>query len=143
MLMFIAVIVPVGLVISLDFFDPINLDLNSNGVPLRNYTVATSLTTLVMWIELLLLLRFFSGPANYINISLSIIRRILCFVASILLITVMQNMLVAFMTSVFDDARASGRQAVLKFRAELIYEYETLEKAVTSRENERNGYIIQ
>ncbi|PKK78263.1 hypothetical protein RhiirC2_730286 [Rhizophagus irregularis] len=52
-------------------------------------------------------------------------------------------MLVAFMTSVFDDARASGRQAVLKFRAELIYEYETLEKAVTSRENERNGYIIQ
>ncbi|PKY58989.1 hypothetical protein RhiirA4_481369 [Rhizophagus irregularis] len=49
-------------------------------------------------------------------------------VASILLITVMQNMLVAFMTSVFDDARASGRQAVLKFRAELIYEYETLEK---------------
>ncbi|CAB4397489.1 unnamed protein product [Rhizophagus irregularis] len=50
--------------------------LNSNGVPLRNYTVATSLTTLVMCIELLLLLRFFSGPANYINISLSIIRRI-------------------------------------------------------------------
>ncbi|GBC21435.2 hypothetical protein GLOIN_2v1867698 [Rhizophagus irregularis DAOM 181602=DAOM 197198] len=179
MLMFIAVIVPVGLVIiSLDFFDPINLDLNSNGVPLRNYTVATSLTTLVMWIELLLLLRFFSGPANYINISLSIIRRssyvkidnvadsyfsnfwgaimTVYFwingrwdqvrsmtVASILLITVMQNMLVAFMTSVFDDARASGRQAVLKFRAELIYEYETLEKAVTSRENERNGYIIQ
>ncbi|CAG8743066.1 20409_t:CDS:2, partial [Rhizophagus irregularis] len=138
--------------------------LNSNGVPLRNYTVATSLTTLVMWIELLLLLRFFSGPANYINISLSIIRRssyvkidnvadsyfsnfwgaimTVYFwingrwdqvrsmtVASILLITVMQNMLVAFMTSVFDDARASGRQAVLKFRAELIYEYETLEKA--------------
>lgn len=48
----VAVIIPVGLVISLDFFDPINLDLNSNGVPFRNYTVATSLTTLVMWIEL-------------------------------------------------------------------------------------------
>ncbi|GES81134.1 hypothetical protein GLOIN_2v1867698 [Rhizophagus clarus] len=236
----VAVIVPVCLVISLDFFNPINLDLNSNGVPLRNYTVAISLTTLVMWIELLLLLRFFSGPANYINISLSIIRRvfyffifmfiliiaiahsmyillrspktinlepngqsyailsstsdaknlypditisqtfdvdnvtdnyfsnfwesimavyfwingrwdqvdqwnflpveILCFVASILLITVMQNMLIAFMTSVFDDARASGRQAVLKFRAELICDYETLEKAVSSRKNERNGY---
>ncbi|CAB4406912.1 unnamed protein product [Rhizophagus irregularis] len=45
----------------------------------QNYTVATSLTTLVMWIELLLLLRFFSGPANYINISLSIIRRVFYF----------------------------------------------------------------
>ncbi|RIA85733.1 hypothetical protein C1645_741357 [Glomus cerebriforme] len=111
---------PDFLVYPQDFFDPINLDLNSNGVPLRDYTVAISLTTLVMWIEMLLLLRFFS-------------------VASILLITVMQNMLIAFMTSVFDDARASGRQAVLKFRAELICDYETLEKAVTSRKDERNG----
>ncbi|RIA85727.1 hypothetical protein C1645_830367 [Glomus cerebriforme] len=205
---------------------------------LRIYTIATSLITLVMWIELLLLLRFISGPANYINISLNIIHRvfyffmfmfivivaiahsmylllrspdsidlkpdgqnfaifnsstsenlapdiainqtfdvndvsdnyfsnfwqsivavyfwingrwdqldqwnflpveILCFVASILLVTIMQNMLIAFMTSVFDDASASGRQAVLKFRADLICGYETLVKIVINRENENEN----
>src|SRR4051794_37042795 len=40
----VAVIMPVSLVISLDFFVPINSDLNTNGVPLRDYTVAISLT---------------------------------------------------------------------------------------------------
>ncbi|RIA85730.1 hypothetical protein C1645_808118 [Glomus cerebriforme] len=213
-----------GLVISLRILNP-----NENELILRSYTVATSLITFIMWIELLLLLRFFSGPANYINISISIISRvfyffifmtivivaiahsmylllrspdlihlvpngqsftsvnlnpditinqtfdvnnvsdnyfsnfwqsivavyfwingrwdqvdqwnflpieILCFVASILLITVMQNMLVAFMTSVFDDASTSGRQAVLKFRADLICDYETLIKVIVSRNND-------
>jgi hypothetical protein len=48
----VAVIMPLSLVISLDFFVPINSDLNGGGVPLRDYTVAISLTTLIMWIEL-------------------------------------------------------------------------------------------
>ncbi|GBB96337.1 hypothetical protein RclHR1_02730009 [Rhizophagus clarus] len=229
----ISIIMPLCLVISLNF-----LDLGVSDLTLRYYTVATSLTSLVMWIELLLLLRFFTGPANYINISVNIIRRvfyffvfmlifivaiahsmyillrspnsigldpdgqnyalfntdteenvapnvtinqtfnvnqvsdnyfsnfwqsiiavyfwtngrwdqvdqwnflpvtILCFLASILLITVMQNMLVALMASVFDEACALGNQAVLKFRADLISDYETLMRFVIDLKDENEN----
>ncbi|CAG8482811.1 1274_t:CDS:2 [Acaulospora colombiana] len=53
---------------------------------------------------------------------------ILSLTASLLLVTVMQNMLIAFMAGVFDDANSSGKDAVLQYRAELISDYETLEK---------------
>ncbi|PKK67593.1 hypothetical protein RhiirC2_852042 [Rhizophagus irregularis] len=210
---------PLSLVISLNF-----LESGVDKTKLRYYTVAASLTTFVLWIELLLLLRFFSGPANYINISLNIIRRVfyffvfmlifiiaiahsmyillrspesidlvpdggqnfalfnavtgdniapnitidqtfdtngrwdqvdqwnflpvqaLCFFASILLITVMQNMLIAYMTSVFDEACALGNQAVLKFRADLICDYETLMRFVVDlideSENPKDLYYV-
>ncbi|CAH1764504.1 7090_t:CDS:10, partial [Entrophospora sp. SA101] len=52
---------------------------------------------------------------------------VLSILASVLLVIVMQNMLIAFMTGVFDDAKAESRHAVLKYRAELIADYETLE----------------
>ncbi|GBC24973.2 hypothetical protein GLOIN_2v1867698 [Rhizophagus irregularis DAOM 181602=DAOM 197198] len=237
----ISIIMPLSLVISLNF-----LESGVDKTKLRYYTVAASLTTFVLWIELLLLLRFFSGPANYINISLNIIRRVfyffvfmlifiiaiahsmyillrspesidlvpdggqnfalfnavtgdniapnitidqtfdvdrvsdnyfsdflqsieavyfwtngrwdqvdqwnflpvqaLCFFASILLITVMQNMLIAYMTSVFDEACALGNQAVLKFRADLICDYETLMRFVVDlideSENPKDLYYV-
>ncbi|CAG8793586.1 13014_t:CDS:2, partial [Acaulospora morrowiae] len=68
---------------------------------------------------------------------------ILSLAASLLLVTVMQNMLIAFMTGVFDDAKSSGKYAVLQYRAELISDYETLEKPFgTGRDNPRWIYYV-
>ncbi|CAG8653493.1 8318_t:CDS:10 [Dentiscutata erythropus] len=68
---------------------------------------------------------------------------IVTLLASILLTTIMQNMLIAFMTGAFDDAQSSGEDAVLKYRAELIAEYETLEKLFgPSREDPRYIYYV-
>ncbi|CAG8462347.1 6024_t:CDS:10 [Dentiscutata heterogama] len=68
---------------------------------------------------------------------------IVTLLASILLTTIMQNMLIAFMTGAFDDAQSSGEDAVLKYRADLIAEYETLEKLFgPSREDPRYIYYV-
>ena len=40
-------------------------------------------------------------------------------------------------SSVFDEARDSGKRAVLKFRAELIYDYETLANMTINRKDEQ------
>ncbi|CAB5375638.1 unnamed protein product [Rhizophagus irregularis] len=53
---------------------------------------------------------------------------VLSIIASILLVFIMQNMLIAFMTGVFDETKSNVKQAVLKFRADLIAEYEAIEK---------------
>ncbi|GBC02578.1 hypothetical protein RclHR1_00470008 [Rhizophagus clarus] len=53
---------------------------------------------------------------------------LLSFIASVLLVIIMQNMLIAFMSGVFDEAKSEGRLAVLKYRSDLIAEYEILEK---------------
>ncbi|RHZ78120.1 hypothetical protein Glove_167g89 [Diversispora epigaea] len=207
----------------------------------KEFTIAVAFTVLVMWMELFLLLRFFSGTGNYIYIIINIMKNVwpfiafmfivvlgfghamyillrnpysiglvpngssfkvqninnddrfpdyqinqvfsvdqtsdnyfsnfaksvqavyfwingrwdqldqwtfwpidlLAFVSSVLLITVMQNMLIAFMTGVFDDAKDDGRHAVLLYRAELIAEYETLEKLFGDKKgNPRHIYYI-
>ncbi|POG66635.1 hypothetical protein GLOIN_2v1655143 [Rhizophagus irregularis DAOM 181602=DAOM 197198] len=64
-------------------------------------------------------------------------------IASILLVTILQNMLIAIMTGAYDDAKEIGRHAVLEYRAELIEDYETIEKPLGSkRGNPRYIYYI-
>ncbi|GES91142.1 hypothetical protein GLOIN_2v1471210 [Rhizophagus clarus] len=62
-------------------------------------------------------------------------------IGSILLVIILQNMLIAIMTSAFDDAKEVSRHAVLKFRAEMIADYETIEKLFDKEENPRYIYF--
>ncbi|RGB26308.1 hypothetical protein C1646_770586 [Rhizophagus diaphanus] len=48
------------------------------------------------------------------------------FIASVLLVTILQNMLIAFMSGVYETANTKGRQALLRFRANQIANYEAL-----------------
>ncbi|PKC06819.1 hypothetical protein RhiirA5_481799 [Rhizophagus irregularis] len=48
-------------------------------------------------------------------------------IASIFIVTVLQNMLIAFMGGVYERAETKGRQALLRFRANQIADYEALE----------------
>ncbi|CAB4463606.1 unnamed protein product [Rhizophagus irregularis] len=48
-------------------------------------------------------------------------------IASIFIVTVLQNMLIAFMSGVYVKAETKGRQALLRFRANQIADYEALE----------------
>ncbi|CAB4463688.1 unnamed protein product [Rhizophagus irregularis] len=48
------------------------------------------------------------------------------FIASVLLVTILQNMLIAFMSGVYETATTKGRQALLRFRANQIANYEAL-----------------
>ncbi|CAG8587113.1 9879_t:CDS:2 [Diversispora eburnea] len=160
----------------------------------KEFTIAVAFTVLVMWMELFLLLRFFSGlipngssfkiqnvnnndelsdyqinqvfsvdqtSDNYFSNFAKSVQAVyfwingrwdqldqwtfwpidlLAFVSSVLLITVMQNMLIA---GVFDDAKDDGRHAVLLYRAELIAEYETLKKLFGDKKgNPRHIYYI-
>ncbi|CAG8502577.1 9378_t:CDS:10 [Funneliformis caledonium] len=52
---------------------------------------------------------------------------ILSLFASLLLVTVLQNMLIAFMGGVYGEAAEKGRDALLRYRATLISDYEALE----------------
>ncbi|RIA87165.1 hypothetical protein C1645_828188 [Glomus cerebriforme] len=47
-------------------------------------------------------------------------------IASVLLVTILQNMLIAFMGGVYEKAATKGRQALLRFRANQIANYEAL-----------------
>ncbi|CAB4379438.1 unnamed protein product [Rhizophagus irregularis] len=68
---------------------------------------------------------------------------VLSIIASILLVFIMQNMLIAFMTGVFDETKSNVKQAVLKFRADLIAEYEAIEKPFgNTRGNPRYIYYV-
>ncbi|GBB98519.1 hypothetical protein RclHR1_03250013 [Rhizophagus clarus] len=68
---------------------------------------------------------------------------VLSIIASILLVFIMQNMLIAFMTGVFDETKSNVKQAVLKFRADLIAEYEAIEKPFgNTRGNQRYIYYV-
>ncbi|CAG8626949.1 10292_t:CDS:2 [Funneliformis mosseae] len=64
-------------------------------------------------------------------------------IASILLVTILQNMLIAIMTGAYEEAKEDGRHAVLKYRAELIADYETVDKPLGNRKgNPRYIYFI-
>jgi len=55
----------------------------------------------------------------------------------------MQNLLIAFMTGIFESATSNVKLAVLSYRADLIADYETLEKPFGSeRGNPRYIYYI-
>ncbi|RIA97125.1 hypothetical protein C1645_855465 [Glomus cerebriforme] len=70
-----------------------------------------------------------SGDFPQINSWDLISIHIITIVASLLLVIVMQNMLISLMGNVFNDASDAARLGLLKWRAELIYEYEVIEKA--------------
>ncbi|RHZ80155.1 hypothetical protein Glove_139g119 [Diversispora epigaea] len=62
---------------------------------------------------------------------------------SIVLVLIFQNMLIAFMNGAFDEANKKSRTAAHRYRAELIAEYEVLEKPFGSRRgNPRFIYYI-
>ncbi|GBC40667.1 uncharacterized protein OCT59_029180 [Rhizophagus irregularis] len=64
-------------------------------------------------------------------------------IGSILLVTILQNMLIAIMTGAYEEAKEIGRHAVLEYRAELIEDYETIEKPLgNKRGNPRYIYYI-
>ncbi|CAI2166632.1 8729_t:CDS:2 [Funneliformis geosporum] len=63
--------------------------------------------------------------------------------ASILIVIIMQNLLIAFMTGVYENARKNVKLAVLGYRADLVADYETLEKLLgSSRGNPRYIYYV-
>ncbi|CAG8529851.1 8900_t:CDS:2 [Funneliformis caledonium] len=61
----------------------------------------------------------------------------------ILLVTILQNMLIAIMAGVYEQAKEISKSAVLKYRAELIEDYETLSNPIGNRkEDPRYIYFI-
>ncbi|CAG8710517.1 4976_t:CDS:2, partial [Funneliformis mosseae] len=85
---------------------------------LKQLTIAIAFTVLVLWIERWNQLEQW----NFWPISL------FSFITSVLLVIVIQNMLIVFISGVFDKVKSDGRLAVLKYQAKLIADYETLEK---------------
>ncbi|RHZ80134.1 hypothetical protein Glove_139g125 [Diversispora epigaea] len=61
---------------------------------------------------------------------------------SIILVLIFQNMLIAFMNDVFDKANNRSRIAVYRYHAELVAEYEALEKPFNKKDNPRYIYYI-
>ncbi|CAG8540480.1 7195_t:CDS:10, partial [Diversispora eburnea] len=62
---------------------------------------------------------------------------------SIILVLIFQNMLIAFMNGEFERAHKEGRTAAYKHRAEIVADYESLEKIFFSkRGNPRDIYYI-
>ncbi|CAI2173467.1 14311_t:CDS:2 [Funneliformis geosporum] len=57
-------------------------------------------------------------------------------IASILLVTILQNMLIAIMAGAYDQAKEISKHAVLKYRAELIADYETFDKPLGNRKGD-------
>ncbi|CAG8549358.1 11986_t:CDS:2 [Funneliformis mosseae] len=57
-------------------------------------------------------------------------------IASILLVTILQNMLIAIMAGAYDQAKELSKHAVLKYRAELIADYETFDRPFGNRKRD-------
>ncbi|RHZ80014.1 hypothetical protein Glove_139g244 [Diversispora epigaea] len=174
------------------------------------FNTVLAFTALVMWLELLLLLRYFESPGRFIFIISSILKTIWPFFAfmfiailafghamfillnydfddsfrlnnyssafissvesvffwtngrwnqlddqdsytvdvisilgSVILVLIFQNLLIAFMNGAFENASEESRTAAHRYRAELVAEYEALEKPFHSkRGNPRYIYYI-
>ncbi|CAG8467528.1 19860_t:CDS:10 [Rhizophagus irregularis] len=52
---------------------------------------------------------------------------VLSLLGSVFIVTILQNMLIAFMGGVYEEAAEKGRDALLRYRATLISDYEALE----------------
>ncbi|CAG8505382.1 15596_t:CDS:2 [Funneliformis mosseae] len=57
-------------------------------------------------------------------------------IASILLVTILQNMLIAIMAGAYDQAKEISKHAALKYRAELIADYELFDKPFGNRKGD-------
>ncbi|CAG8588048.1 8862_t:CDS:2 [Diversispora eburnea] len=58
---------------------------------------------------------------------------------SIILVLIFQNMLIAFMNAAFDKANEAGHAVAYTYRAELVAEYEALEKPFDSKKDSSNN----
>ncbi|RHZ70487.1 hypothetical protein Glove_271g80 [Diversispora epigaea] len=68
---------------------------------------------------------------------------VISILGSITLVLIFQNMLIAFMNGTFNEANKAGRTVAHRYRAELIAEYEALEKPFDSKKgNPRYIYYI-
>ncbi|CAG8546633.1 685_t:CDS:2 [Diversispora eburnea] len=68
---------------------------------------------------------------------------VISILGSLILVLIFQNMLIAFMNGAFDKASEESRTATHRYRAELVVEYEALEKPFHSkRGNPRYIYYI-
>ncbi|RHZ80091.1 hypothetical protein Glove_139g281 [Diversispora epigaea] len=68
---------------------------------------------------------------------------VISILGSIILVLIFQNMLIAFMNGSFDEANQNSRTAAHIYRAELVAEYEALEKPFDNkRSNPKNIYYI-
>ncbi|PKY16229.1 hypothetical protein RhiirB3_480626 [Rhizophagus irregularis] len=69
---------------------------------------------------------------------------VLSLFASIFFVTILQNMLIAFMGGVYEEAATKGRQALLRYRANQIADYEALHHIHFRHQepNPRNIYYI-
>ncbi|CAJ0745252.1 2861_t:CDS:10 [Entrophospora sp. SA101] len=68
---------------------------------------------------------------------------LLSILASILLVTIMQNLLIAFMAGIFEEASRSVKQKTLKIQADLLADHEILEKPYgNSKGNPRFIYYV-
>ncbi|PKY50669.1 hypothetical protein RhiirA4_531052 [Rhizophagus irregularis] len=93
-----------------------------------------SFSIFFLWIELILYLRLIS-ITTYFWIGGDMAQRekfdswtvdIFTLIGSIVLVVVLQNMLIAFMSGVYEKAEIKGRQTLLRRRANLIADYEAL-----------------
>ncbi|RHZ60330.1 hypothetical protein Glove_355g38 [Diversispora epigaea] len=67
---------------------------------------------------------------------------VISILGSIILVLIFQNLLVAFMNGAFDKANKESRIAVHRYRAQLVAEYEALEKPFNRKSNPRYIYYI-
>ncbi|CAG8597864.1 11017_t:CDS:2 [Funneliformis caledonium] len=145
-------------------------ELEQSPQDFRKFTILNSFTILTMWMELFLLLRYFEKAGAYIFIIVKILQEITSFLTFILLVVLgfghamfvlLNNTsdmnLNAEGTSfkiygndgnpvpdgAYEEAKEVGRHAVLKYRAELIADYETIDKPLGNRKgNPRYIYFI-
>ncbi|CAG8437653.1 10244_t:CDS:2 [Funneliformis caledonium] len=114
----------------------------------ENFIIFNAFTILVMWMEIILLLRYFEKTGAYIYIVMNILQSITSFLIFILLIvlgfghtiillvTILQNMLIAIMAGAYDQAKEISKHAALKYRAELIADYELFDKPFGNRKGD-------
>ncbi|CAG8455263.1 11419_t:CDS:2 [Acaulospora morrowiae] len=67
---------------------------------------------------------------------------VMSILGSLILVLIFQNMLIAFMNGAFDKAKEDGYNAVHVFRADLISDYETMERPLGRKKDSRYIYFI-
>ncbi|RHZ80208.1 hypothetical protein Glove_139g191 [Diversispora epigaea] len=67
---------------------------------------------------------------------------VMSLLGSIILVLIFQNMLIAFMNAAFDKANKAGQAVAYTYRAELVAEYEALEKPFNSNSKSDNPRYI-
>ncbi|CAI2167598.1 17997_t:CDS:2 [Funneliformis geosporum] len=88
---------------------------NRNDNPFSSFS--TSIETAYFWIN---------GDFIQRNLFDSWVVKVFTYMASIFIVIILQNVLIAFMGGVYEEAVTKGRQALLRYRANQIADYEAL-----------------